>query len=76
MIYSKSPYIRTYQNKNLEAVFPELCTLQLRTCFSLMKHKFLVQGMQRGSLIVVIKVIVVPLGFESFILHPNYSLGP
>ena len=42
--YSKSPHIRTYQNKNLEAVFPELCTLQLRTCFSLMKYGFLLQG--------------------------------
>ena len=43
---SKSPHIRTYQNKNLEAVFPKLCTLQLRNCFSLMKHTFLLQGFQ------------------------------
>ena len=44
--YSKSPHIRTYQNKNLKAVFPKLCTLRLRTCFSLMKHRFLLQGLQ------------------------------
>ena len=25
--YNKSPHMRTYQNKNLEAVFPKLCTL-------------------------------------------------
>ena len=43
-MYSESPHIRTYQNMNLEAVFPELCTWQLRTCFSLMKYRFLLQG--------------------------------
>ena len=42
--YSKSPHITTYQNKSLDAVFPKSCTLQLRTCFSLMKHRFLLQG--------------------------------
>ena len=41
MKYSISLHIRTFQNKNLEAVFLKLCTLQLRTCFSLMKHRFL-----------------------------------
>ena len=40
LVYRKSPHIRTYQNKNLEAVFPKLFTLQLRTCFSLMKDRF------------------------------------
>ena len=45
-LYSKSPLTRTYQNKNLEAVFPKLCTLQLRTFFSLMKHRFLLQRLQ------------------------------
>ena len=39
-------YVRTYQNKNLEAVLSKLCTLQLRTCFSLMKNRFLLQGLQ------------------------------
>ena len=42
--YRKFPHIRTYQNKNLEADFPELCNWQLRTCFSLMKYRFLLQG--------------------------------
>ena len=74
--YGKSPHIRTYQNKNLEAVFPKLCTLQWRASFSLMKHRFLLQGLQSWSLIAVIKVVVVPIGFESFILFPNYLLGP
>ena len=73
-IYSKSLHIRTYQNKNLEAVFPKLCTLQIRTCFSLMKHRFLLQGLQNLSLIAAIKVIAVPVGFESFIFLPNYLL--
>ena len=44
--YSKSPHIRTYQNKNLEAVSPKLCTLQSRICFSLMKFRFFLQGLQ------------------------------
>ena len=74
--YSKSPHIRTYQNKNLEVVFPKSCTLQLRTCFSLMKHRFLLQGLQSSSSIVVIKVIAVPVGFESCILLLDYLLGP
>ena len=26
-MYIKFPHIRTYQNRNLEAVFPKLCTL-------------------------------------------------
>ena len=43
----KSPQIRTYQNKNLAAVFPKLCTLQIRTCFSLMKDRFLLQGVAK-----------------------------
>ena len=73
---SKSPHIRTYQNKNREAVFPKLCTLQLRTCFSLMKHRFLLQGLQSSSSIVVIKVIVVIVVFESFIRLPNNLLCP
>ena len=62
--YSKSTHIRTYQNKNIEAVFPKLCTLQLRTCFSLMKHMFLLQRLQCLYLIAVIKVSVVPVGFN------------
>ena len=74
--YSKFPHIITYQNKNLEAIFPKLCTLQLSTCFSLMKHRFLFQGLQSRSLIAGIKVIVVLVGFGSFILLPNHLLGP
>ena len=31
--YSKSSQIGTNQYKNLEAIFPKLCTLQLRTMF-------------------------------------------
>ena len=69
-MYSKFPHIRTYQNKNLEAVFPKLCTLQLRTCFSLMKHRFLLQELQSSSLIVVVKVIVVPVCFKSLFSSP------
>ena len=42
--YSKPLHIKTYQNKNLEAVLPELCTWQSKTCFSLMKQWFLLQG--------------------------------
>ena len=41
-----------------------------------MKHRFLLQGLQSWSLIAVIKVIMVPVGFESFILHLDYLLGP
>ena len=73
--YSKSPHTRTYQHKSLEAVFPKLCTLQLRTCFSLMKHRFESQGLLSWSLIAVIKVTMVPIGFDSFILLPDYLLG-
>ena len=29
LMYSKSPHIITYQNKNREAVYPKLCALQL-----------------------------------------------
>ena len=45
--YSKSPHIGTYKNKNLEAVFPKLRTLQLRTCFSLMKNMLLWKGVAK-----------------------------
>ena len=76
MQYSKSPHKRTYQNKNLEAVFPKLCTLQLRTCFSLIKHRFFLQRLQSRYLIAVIKVIVVPVGFESCILLFDYLVSP
>ena len=41
-----------------------------------MKHRFLLQGLQSWSLIDVMKVIVVPIGFESFILLLDYLLGP
>lgn len=41
---TKSPRIRTCNNKNLEAVFPTLCTFCKRTCFNLMKTMFLSQG--------------------------------
>ena len=47
--YSKSPRVRTYQNKNPEAVFPKLCTLQLRTCFSLMKYRSYCRGSKNDS---------------------------
>ena len=43
----KSPHKRTYQNKNLEAVFLQLCTWQLRTCFSLMKYRFFIAGVAK-----------------------------
>ena len=35
--YSKTPHSRTHHDKNLEAVFLKLCTLQIRTCFNLIK---------------------------------------
>ena len=41
-----------------------------------MKRRFLSQRLQSWYLIAVIKVIVVPVGFESCILLPNYLLGP
>ena len=41
-----------------------------------MKHRFLLQRLQSWYLIVVIKVFVVPVGFESRILLLNYLLGP
>ena len=41
-----------------------------------MKYRFLLQGLLSWSLIAVIKVFVVRIGFETFILIPNYLLGP
>ena len=35
---SRRSCVITYHDKNLETVFPKLCTLQLRSYFSLMKH--------------------------------------
>ena len=41
-----------------------------------MKHRFLLQGLQSWFLIAIIMVFVVRISFESFILLPNYLLGP
>ena len=47
-INSKSLHIKTYQNKNLEAVFPKLCTSQEKACSDSFRFifycEFLLQG--------------------------------